>query len=257
MSAALDRLAKLCANANISSAAGTAVPLAAFGSNAAAAASNYGYATLAPQAAFGSNVAAAVNTGYGALAVQINYTSNQAFITLPALISSAPVVTSSNTYTFDVPSNQPFGPYPSPRLMNYSTFSGTVGTVDGRTGKQLGSTGVYLLNDSNSFYNSKTTAVPIKIYTAPNDDTSAGQACRIHRVCIGSNTSIEYSIPRNMSNTIGCETFFNYGGSATPTTFTLPPKQFFRVAFSTNDTAAIYGLGPGWMLYTGTMYVVA
>ena len=228
---------------------------AAFGSNAGVAASNLGYVTLSPQAAFGSNVGAFGSNAAVATSNAAFSASNQAFVTLPALLSStAAVVTSSNVYIISVPSNQAFGAYPSPRFMDYSGFAGTIGTVDGLTGKQLGSTGVYLLNDTYSFYNSKATAVPVKIYTAANADSGSGSAYRTHRVCIGSNTDIEYNIQRTILKTIGCETFFNYCGRATSATFNLPPKQFFRIAFGTNDTGAIWGV-TNFALYDGTMYV--
>ena len=227
----------------------------AFGSNAGVAASNLGYVTLSPQAAFGSNVGAFGSNAAVATSNAAFSASNQAFVTLPALLSStAAVVTSSNVYIISVPSNQAFGAYPSPRFMDYSGFAGTIGTVDGLTGKQLGSTGVYLLNDTYSFYNSKATAVPVKIYTAANADSGSGSAYRTHRVCIGSNTDIEYNIQRTILKTIGCETFFNYCGRATSATFNLPPKQFFRIAFGTNDTGAIWGV-TNFALYDGTMYV--
>ena len=208
--------------------------------------------------------ALALSNVYGALSTPLAFCSNTAIAASNQAYSALPVVASPSVFTFDIP-YQSVNVAPSPRLLNYSIFGGTESTVDGRTGKQLGSSGVYLLDDTCSFYNSKVTAVPIQIYMDSNNDGITGfldtsgfggvpGAYRTHRVCIGSNTDIEYLLMRSVIKTIGCETFFNYANRATPATFNLPPKQFFRAVFSTNDTIEILGW-QGFDLYDGKLHV--
>jgi hypothetical protein len=80
-------------------------------------------------------------------------------------VNGVALTTSSSLtfYSIDIPTNQSYTADGQITTLNYSAFGGTAVSINGYTGKQLGTTGIYLLNDNNSIYNSSANDVMILI----------------------------------------------------------------------------------------------
>jgi membrane-bound inhibitor of C-type lysozyme len=154
----------------------------------------------------------------------------------------------SQSVTMNIPNNQKLDTDPQFRIMAlYSSFPGTVATVNGLTGKQIGASGLYILSNGYTIYNGGSSVASINIPAFTGSDTYGSAAYRAHRIYFGTG-----NFGQDFSN--GTAKFNSDANQSI--SFSLAPGASFKVGVSVSDFGASLGFSlydTNWTLEIGVV----
>ena len=142
-------------------------------------------------------------------------------------------------YSITIPTNQAYTSDTQRTLLDYANFPGSAVSINVYTGKQLGSTGIYLLNDGYTIYNSLGSDVMLLLSNPSQYDSALAGAQRILRL---------YST-RNLGTFN--DAIFTKWYHGQPKNVLVPAGARIQTGFSYTDNA----VNQNFAIYSGTLKV--